>query len=408
MKNAQFEHQSIAYSNYIRFFYPDIQWTETIYKDLYDILSKDIGLTLASLGDYFFEKFIFCLNDNLSEIKKKVGDYAQKNSFNDVQKEYIFYHKQFLEKRIDELFVEFNLKKKIVEKEGLMSTYDRILKDLKVVEIIFRSQMDPTIHLGSGMGLPRYCNEIFIFSDVELLKIVSYKSEYTSRLENSNNKLLLLNELANIYNLSIAIYNFYVDNLRNHPDKKEIFKGEDARQQIIDSTGYYNFINYRASFCFFGVEKSEIGSTFLQNDFSYNFKNETLVNFCVQLLEFIKLSGVIAEGKVNLLEEKNHHPDIFTGNDNKAFNLFDEFAKEVTDYYQDYSFIFQKMKDENLIGKRVMHKEFMEWLFNNKYINEGCYQLFLDKESFSKKYDRGMRPTRYYNIRNKFFLDNSD
>lgn len=404
MKNTEFEHQSNAYSNYIKFFHPNLQWTETIYKDLYNILSQDLGLTLANLGDFFFEKFIISLNDNLSEIKKKVSDYAQNNNFNDIQREYIFYHEHFLEKRIDELFIEFNLKKKIVEKEELMSTYDRILKDLKVIEIIFRSQMDPTIHLGSGVGLPRYCNEIFILSDVELLKIGSYKTEYTSRLENSNNKLLLLNELAKIYNSSIMIYNFYVDNLRSHPDKKEIFKGEDAKQQIIGSTGYYKFINYRASFCYFGVEKSEIGSIFLQNNFSYNCKNETLVNFCVQLLEFIKLSGIITDSKANSLEEKNQHRNIFNGNDNKAFNLFDDFAKEITDYYPDYSFIFQKMKDEDLISKRVMHKEFMEWLFNNKYINEGCYQMFLDKESFSKKYDRGMRSTRYYNIKNKIFI----
>ena len=123
----------------------------------------------------------------------------------------------------------------------------------------------------------------------------------------------------------------------------------------------------------------------------------------MQLLEFIKLSGVIKESKVNSLEGKNRHPNIFTGNDNKAFNLFDDFTKEITDRYQDYSFIFQKMKDENLIIRRVMHKEFMEWLYSNKYINEGCYKIFLDKESFSKKYDRGMRSTRYYNIKNKYF-----
>ena len=77
MKNAQFEHQSNAYSNYIKFFHPNLLWAETIYKDLYDILSKDLGLTLASLGDYFFEKFIFCLNDNLNRIRNEVTNYAQ-------------------------------------------------------------------------------------------------------------------------------------------------------------------------------------------------------------------------------------------------------------------------------------------------------------------------------------------
>ena len=203
MKNAQFEHQSNAYSNYIKFFHPNLLWAETIYKDLYDILSKDLGLTLASLGDYFFEKFIFCLNDNLNRIRNEVTNYAQTNNFNDTQKEYIFYHKQFLEKRIKELFKEYNWEKKLDEKEKEMSIHDKILKELKVIEIIFKSQMDPTIHLGSGIGLARFCNEIFLFSDIELFKIGSYKIGYTSRLENSNNKLLLLNELADIYNICV-------------------------------------------------------------------------------------------------------------------------------------------------------------------------------------------------------------
>ncbi|MFB9078415.1 hypothetical protein ACFFLS_16070 [Flavobacterium procerum] len=404
MENTEFENQKRAYSNYVSFFYPDLKWTTTIYKDLYNILDEGLGLTTVSLGDYFLEKFLNTISDNLITIENKVNAYARSKNFDDIQKEHIFYYKPFLENCLNGLLEKYKLKKESkIKKEKIMTHYDKIIKELQIIDIIFKSQMDATIHLGSGIGLARFCNEIFIFSDIELFGIGSYKVEYTSRLENSNNKSLLLNELVNIYNISAGLYNYYIENLYNHPNRKEIFKGKDARQQIIDSTGYYNFINYRASFCFFGIEKNEIGPTFLQNNFSYNCKNETLVNFCVQLLEFIKLSGVIPESTVNSIEEKNRHPNIFNGNDNKAFNLFDDFTKEITDNYQDYSFIFQKMKSENLISKRVMHKEFMEWLFNNKYINENCYQKFLDKESFSKKYDRGMRPTRYYNIKNKFF-----
>ncbi|WP_269234414.1 hypothetical protein [Flavobacterium flavigenum] len=404
MKNTEFEQQSQTYSNYIKLFYPTLQWANTVYKDLFNMLTEGLQLSLVSLGGYFFEQFLFTLKNNLSRIEIEVLVYVENNDFDKIQKEYIFYHKSFLENRINELFIEYNFESKLkLEKEKMISNYDKILKELNVIGTIFKSQMDPTIHLGSGMGLARYCNEIFIFSDVELFKIGSYKTEYTSRLENSNNKLLLLNELVNIYNLSYALYSFYVNNLLNHPNKKEIFKGKDAKQQIIDSTGYYNFINYRASFCFFGVEKNDIGSNFLQNKFSYNCKNEILVNFCVQLLEFIKLCGVIGEIDANSVEEKNYHPDIFSGNDNKAFNLFNDFAKEVTDCYPDYSFIFQKMRGENLINKRVRHKEFMEWLFNNEFINNVYYEEFIDKESFSKKYDRGMRTTRYYMIKNKYF-----
>ncbi|MDI5897908.1 hypothetical protein [Flavobacterium yafengii] len=76
------------------------------------------------------------------------------------------------------------------ETKKTLTNFDKILKELKIIETIFHSQMNPDLHLGSGIGLPRYCNKIFIVSDIELLKISDYKREYTSRLEQSNNTLL--------------------------------------------------------------------------------------------------------------------------------------------------------------------------------------------------------------------------
>lgn len=189
-----------------------------------------------------------------------------------------------------------------------LTDYDKILKELQIIETIFHSQMNPDFHLGSGMGLPRYCNEIFIISDVQLLKISDYKREYTSRIEQSKNLSLIINELKTIYKKSIELYNYFVTNLYHHPDKKELFVGEDAGQQIINSTGYYYFMNYRASFGFFEIEQdsefmNRINSKFFKNGFRYHYKNENLVNFCVQLLEFIKLSEVLVE-EVNKVETK--------------------------------------------------------------------------------------------------------
>ncbi len=190
-----------------------------------------------------------------------------------------------------------------------LPNYDKIIKELQIIETIFHSQMNPDFHLGSGIGFPRYCNEIFIVSDVALLKINDYKREYTSRLEQPNNNTsLVINELKAIYNKSVELYNFYVHNLYYHPDKKAFFVGNDGGQQIIDSTGYYYFMNYTVRFGFFGVEQdsefmNNIHSTYFKNSFRYNCKNETLINFCVQLLEFIKLSEVLVE-EVNKVETK--------------------------------------------------------------------------------------------------------
>jgi hypothetical protein len=104
-------------------------------------------------------------------------------------------------------------------------------------------------------------------------------------------------------------------------------------------------------------------------------------------------------------DNTNPFPEIFNGDDNRAFNVFSDFATEVTDYYLDYSFIFQKMKStkENLIKSNYRHKSFMKWLLENKFIKEKVYDDFFDKETFSSKADKGMRPTRYYSIKNRYF-----
>ncbi len=183
-----------------------------------------------------------------------------------------------------------------------LPNYDKIIKELQIIKTIFHSQMNPDFHLGSGMGLPRYCNEIFIISDIEILKISDYKREYTSRIEQSNNISLAINELKTIYKKSIELYNYFTTNLYHHPDKKEFFVGEDAGQQIINSTGYYYFMNYKASFGFFEIEQdsefmNSINSKFFKNGFRYHYKNENLVLFCVKLIEFINLSEVLIENK---------------------------------------------------------------------------------------------------------------
>lgn len=100
MKNNEFEEQKRAYSNYLKLFYPNLQWTSTIYKTLFDILNSDLELTKANLGDYFFEQYINDINKNLNRIEKEVLTYVQNNNFDKTQKEHLLYHKPLLEKSI--------------------------------------------------------------------------------------------------------------------------------------------------------------------------------------------------------------------------------------------------------------------------------------------------------------------
>lgn len=419
MENTEFEHQKRAYHNYVKFFTPELLCTNTIYKDLYNTLDKNLELTKASLGDYFFEQLLIVLNNNLSRIENEIDHYVQKNNYNNIQKEHIFYHKPLLENRINELFEEYKLKKKSKTKEeGTITYYDKILKELKIIEIIFHSQMNPDLHLGSGMGLSRYCNKIFIISDVELLKISDYKREYTSRLEQSNNTSLVINELKNIYHQSVELYNFFVNNLLNHPNKKDFFVGEDAEHQITNSTGYYHFINYKVSFCFFEVEQSSeimsnINSKFFKNGFRYKCKNENLINFCTQLLDFIKLSDVFNYSQTttrNLDIRQNPFPLIFTGTNNKTFSLFETFTKQhILDKYIDFSFIFQQMKFNGYISD-IKHLKFMEWLNENNYITEKEYSDFKIEKSFRslKKCAFGTRVDLYLKLQKEIIQSNSD
>lgn len=196
-----------------------------------------------------------------------------------------------------------------------LTNYDKILKELQIIENIFHSQMNPNYDLGSGIGLPRYCNKIFIISDVELLKISDYKREYTSRLEQSNNSSLAINELKIIYSKTVELCEFYLHNLHHHHNKKDFFVGEDARQQIINSTGYYYFMNYTVRFRFFEVEHdsevmNSISSNIFKNGYTYNCKNITLANYCEQLYDFINISGILVEKQIDSINSiENKRPE---------------------------------------------------------------------------------------------------
>lgn len=109
--------------------------------------------------------------------------------------------------------------------------------------------------------------------------------------------------------------------------------------------------------------------------------------------EFIKIE--VSKNKENTI---NPFPDIFKGTDNKTFTLFKNFSeKHIIDWYQDYSFLFQKMKKDDYLHN-VKHLDFMQWLKSNKYISEKTLDAFIRLETFSKKYNSAQRINNYNNI----------
>lgn len=242
-----------------------------------------------------------------------------------------------------------------------------------------------------------------------------------------------------------VINNFYAD-VNPDFDKNKLDKILQFNNNILDSLEVYDegfWDGYYEENLFAGITKEEDQifeifsrihnklnkilnpdiSRFKKNVTAYNslnFIQKHLYDYGYEVGIFIK-SWTIILNNITLFEGifikyykeetlDNPYPDIFNGTDDRAYKLFDDFAKEVTDSYLDFSFIFQKMKSktENLIKGHFPHFQFMDWLFEKKYINENQYSDFKIKASFSTKADRGMRATRYYKLKEKYFPEVSD
>ena len=124
-----------------------------------------------------------------------------------------------------------------------------------------------------------------------------------------------------------------------------------------------------------------------------------------KIISFLKDKKKEIESKSN-----NPYPLIFTGDDDRAFQVFKDFISETNCDFLDFSFIFQKMKHktERLIIAKYPHLLFMDWLFENKFINDRKLDVFKGKGSFSSKADTGKRSPRYYSIKDKYFNSDSD
>ncbi|MEH6706027.1 MAG: hypothetical protein V7691_14620 [Galbibacter orientalis] len=104
---------------------------------------------------------------------------------------------------------------------------------------------------------------------------------------------------------------------------------------------------------------------------------------------------------------KNPYPEIFYGNDNKSFKLFESFLKQhVVDEYSDIGFIFQRMMKDKLLQK-TPHKTFMHWLKDEEFISERCYDKFIEKVGFRSlgKSPSVKRNKHYFFLRNSYFPD---
>tara|TARA_R110002033_G_C3895715_1_gene239396 strand:+ start:1907 stop:3853 length:1947 start_codon:yes stop_codon:yes gene_type:complete len=274
--------------------------------------------------------------------------------------------------------------KKVKEEPQLAehNIYDKIIKELDLIEHLFYTQTYPySIEeiKWNQHQIGRYCNEIYINSDINLFEITLYKNHYTNRIEN-NNSNLLKNELTTIYKRAIQVYNYFIKELKDHKDKKEIYSGKDLKKQVIENTVLFGINQFKINIAFFDCNiEEEFFKSVTKSGITKQCKNETLINFCVQLLSFIDLSGVIKPQPKQLKDFIN---------ENKAEAL----SLNLSDYTV-INNVLQKQKDK--LRDAEFESEFLEVKeFAEKIIKQLKHKLQLElRNNYGKvTYKNGVAP----------------
>lgn len=112
----------------------------------------------------------------------------------------------------------------------------------------------------------------------------------------------------------------------------------------------------------------------------------------------LHLETLTTRSKNNLEHGTNPYPLIFTGDDCTNFQIFDKYLKRhLIDLYGDISFLFQKMLSEERLYK-ISHLDFVKWLEQINYITSEDLDMFIGKETLSKKYNSKNRVKNYQGI----------
>lgn len=143
----------------------------------------------------------------------------------------------------------------------------------------------------------------------------------------------------------------------------------------------------------------------LKDAFDFELSKETkelLVNYLEIKKEFedfikIETSTQTLKQNKNLSLSIN---SIFTETTSK--DKFNNYLKlHIIEPYVDYSYLFQRMLDENIIVK-TKHLDFANWLYENKYINENIKDLIIKNSGFRslKKSYSTQRENNFNNVFN--------
>ena len=127
-------------------------------------------------------------------------------------------------------------------------------------------------------------------------------------------------------------------------------------------------------------------------------------------IEFLKdLESIEKLETASFDSPPNSYADIFKGNDKKAYELFALLVgNEFFNSYSDFSFIYQKMRNDGLV-RNVSHQDFSKWAFDNALIDKKLFDKIEEEGQLRslRKVDFKNRTEFYYSLKNKLFKNNS-
>lgn len=192
-----------------------------------------------------------------------------------------------------------------------ITTADRVLRELGIIDTIFKAQYlkydsaDPFPFLLDNQGRSgvdgRYVISVNLLSNVELFNLQSYKHEFTTRYEATPNLSLLGNQLNEIKERAIEIRDYYDTKLTktnkivdDFIEKNKSLDTLDHFQERLDFLEFHRstvtIYHYQIMKMYLGIDFGSKNNIINREKYSYNYlsDNSQLASVCQSLIEFIE------------------------------------------------------------------------------------------------------------------------
>jgi len=219
---------------------------------------------------------------------------------------------------------------------------DRILRELNIIETIFKSQYlkydetDPFPYLLNKDGRSgidgRYIISIYFLSDVELFNLQQYKKEFTNRFEGTSNISLVKNQLLEIKEKATEVRDYYNTNLTKSNKIVDDFIAKsksldtlDQFQERLDFLESHRSVatvsNYHIMEIYLGTDLGSKHAFWNRDRYTYTYlsDNSQLASICQRLIDFVN--------KFDLEYEKANR-SITKNNKNKMSKNFETEIRE--------------------------------------------------------------------------------